>query len=174
MVKVRTADLEKANRKLHGEIKERRLAENELREKTRHLQEVNTALNVLLDRREKDKDHLSESVLSNVKELVLPYLEKLKRSSLSTTQRTYLEIIEKNLQQVISPFIGKYSFQFYSLTPMEIQVADLVKIGKSNKEMAEILNLSLSTILTHRHHIRVKLGLKGQKINLRTYLNSLV
>ena len=108
----------------------------------------------------------------NLSELVLPYINRLKNTGLNAGQRTFIEIIESNLQQVISPFIGKYTFQFHGLTPMEIQVANLIKIGKTNKEMAGILNLSLSTILTHRHHIRVKLGLKNKKINLRSHLSS--
>lgn len=172
-VKTRTADLESINAQLHREIKERRSAEKDLHEKSQHLAEVNTALKVLLDRNQKNKDDISETILSNIKSLVLPYLEKLKKTALKPSQQTFVGIIESNLAQVISPFMGKYSLQFHNLTPMEIQVANLVKIGKTNKEMAAILNLSLSTVLTHRHHIRAKLGLKNKKINLRSYLGSL-
>ncbi len=51
-------------------------------------------------------------------------------------------------------------------------MANLVKEGKTNKEIAEMLFLSKNTILFHRHNIRTKLGLKGTKINLRTHLLS--
>ncbi len=41
------------------------------------------------------------------------------------------------------------------------------------KQAANILNVSLSTILTHRHHIRTKLGLTNKKTNLRSFLKTL-
>jgi DNA-binding CsgD family transcriptional regulator len=46
----------------------------------------------------------------------------------------------------------------------------LVKEGKTNKEVAEILLLSKNTILFHRHNIRTKLGLRNSKKNLRSHL----
>jgi PAS domain S-box-containing protein len=155
-----------ANRK----IKNREI---ELREKTSHLEEVNVALKILINQRNEDRTELGENVISNIKELIAPYIEKLKTSGLSRSQETFIEIIETNLTNIISPFIGKLSSSHYSLTPMEIKVASLVKDGKTNKEIARLLNLSLSTILTHRHHLRNKFGLKNKKINLRTHLLSL-
>jgi DNA-binding NarL/FixJ family response regulator len=56
---------------------------------------------------------------------------------------------------------------------MEIKVAGLLKDGKTVKEIASILGVSASAVNLHRQHIRNKLGLKNEKINLRTYLYSL-
>jgi DNA-binding CsgD family transcriptional regulator len=56
---------------------------------------------------------------------------------------------------------------------MQIQIADLVKAGKSTKEISELLNLSDRAIEFHRNNIRNKLGLKNKKINLQSYLLSL-
>jgi DNA-binding CsgD family transcriptional regulator len=55
---------------------------------------------------------------------------------------------------------------------MEIKVANLIKEGRTNKEMAELLLRSKNTILFHRHNIRTKLGVKNKKINLRSHLLS--
>lgn len=52
-------------------------------------------------------------------------------------------------------------------------MATLVREGKSNKDMAELMNLSVNTVESHRHNLRKKLGLQKKKINLRTYLLSL-
>ncbi|MEA1901381.1 MAG: helix-turn-helix transcriptional regulator, partial [Thermodesulfobacteriota bacterium] len=59
------------------------------------------------------------------------------------------------------------------LTPAENQIIDLVRHGKTTKEIAQFLNLATSTIDTHRNKIRKKLGIKNKKINLRTHLLSI-
>jgi len=45
------------------------------------------------------------------------------------------------------------------LTPREREILQLVAEGKSNKEVANLLNLSLYTVETHRGHILQKLNL---------------
>jgi PAS domain S-box-containing protein len=159
--------------KLAIDLTDRKQMEEALQERTTHIEEVNVALKVLLNQRNKDRTEFGENVILNIKELINPYIEKLKTSGLTRSQETFIKIIESNITNIISPFIGKLSSTHYSLTPMEIKVASLVKDGKTNKEIANLLNLSISTILTHRYHLRNKLGLQNKKINLRTHLFSL-
>lgn len=177
IVTARTAELEKINLQLEQEIEERKRAEKALRKReeelqaqSEHLEEVNTALRVLLKQREEDKKELAEAVLQNVQELVNPYLQRFIKGRLSTQQKTLARILETNLKNIISPFTSKLSSGLVHLTPMEIRVASLVKEGKTNKEIAEILMVSKNTILFHRHNIRVKLDIKNKKINLRSHL----
>ena len=146
--------------------------QQELESKSIELKEVNAALRVLLKKREEDKSELEESVLSNIKNNIEPYLEKLQRGSLNERQKNYIDIIRKNLNDIISPFARNLSSIYYHLTPQEIQIAGLVRQGKTNKEIAAIMSLSLKTIEFHRTNIRKKLGLKTRKANLRTYLMS--
>ena len=145
----------------------------ELEIKTNSLEEVNTALKVLLKKREEDKKNLEDNVLSNVNNLILPYLDKIKKTTLDNNQQTYLEVLESNVNEIISPFTHKLSSKYMNLTPAEIQVADFVKHGKRTKEIASLLNISVKTIESHRESIRKKLGLKNKKTNLRSYLLSL-
>lgn len=145
----------------------------ELMAQTHSLETLNNALTVLLDRRDKDKEALEEKVVSNVKELVLPYVETLKRSRLDAKQATFVSIVESNLQEIVSPFLRKLSTEYQGLTPKEIQVAALVKQGKTTKEIAELFNVSTRAVQFHRHNIREKLGLKNTRTNLGTYLLSL-
>lgn len=158
-VQERTADLKKVNA--------------ELEIKTRNLEELNTALTVLLKKREDDKNELEEKVLSNVKSMVLPYVEKLKMTSLDATQVNYMSIMESHLNEIISSFLMKLTSTSLNLTPREIQVASLIKDGRTTKEIAELMNVCSGAVALHRNHIRKKIGLNRKKINLRTHLLSL-
>ena len=147
--------------------------EKELKIKTKSLEETNTALRVLLKKRDEDRTELEEKVLSNVKELVLPYLVKLKRTGLDQRQKTFASILESNIDDIISPFLRRMSSRYLGLTPAEIQVANLVRLGKTTKDIATLLNISSKTIEGHRKNIRKKLGIKNKKANLRTHLQSI-
>lgn len=181
LVAERTAELEKANLKLAREIDERKKAEKALRRRERelqsqshHLEEVNTALRVLLKQREEDRKELGEIVLRNVEELVNPYLRQVISGRIDGHQRTLLRILETNLNNIISPFMNKLTSGSANLTPVEIRVASLIKEGKTNKEIAGALLVSKNTVMFHRHNIRDKLGLKNRKINLRSHLLAMV
>jgi DNA-binding CsgD family transcriptional regulator len=147
--------------------------EKELATQKSNLETVNTALSVLLRRREEDKRELEEKVLSNVRELISPFLEKLKNTNLDANQREYLAIIQTNLDGVIAPFVHHLSSKFLNLTSREIGVASLVLEGRGTKEIADILCISPNAVEFHRKNIRKKLGIRNKKVNLRSRLLSL-
>lgn len=147
--------------------------EEELEQKNLNLEEVNTALRVLLKQREEDKEDLEKKVFSNIKELVKPNLDRLKRSGLDKKQSTLLNILDSNLNEIISPFSQSLTSKYMSLSPTEVQVANMVKEGKTTKDIAELMNLSARTVEFHRDNIRRKMGIKNKKANLRSYLLSL-
>jgi PAS domain S-box-containing protein len=154
-------------KRIEKELRER---EKELKTKTHNLEEVNAALRVLLKQREKDKTEIEQKLLFNVKELVLPYLVRMKDSGLDTSQNAYISILESNLNDIISPFSHTLSTKYGSLTPTEIQVANLIKQGSTTKEIASSFHISSKTIEDHRKNIRKKLGITNRKTNLRTHL----
>ena len=117
-----------------------------------------------------DKAELEEKVLLNIKDIIFPYLEKLKNTSLDANQDEYVNILESNLENITSSFSYKMCSKYINLTPTEIIVAGLVKEGKTTKEIAELLILSTRTIESHRENIRTKLGIKNKKANLRSHL----
>jgi len=141
--------------------------------KTTELREVNRALRALLKQREGDKAELEEKVVANVKELVLPYVQKLKKRRLDANSMAYLSVLESNLTSIISPFTHSLSSRFSNLTPREIQIADLIKEGKTTGELADLFSCSERTIESHRQNIRTKIGISNKKVNLRSYLMSL-
>jgi PAS domain S-box-containing protein len=152
---------------------ELRKREQELESEAHNLEEANIALKVLLQRRDEDRAELEDKILLNIKGLITPYLGKLKMSKLDESQKAYVAILESSLAQVTSSFLHRLSFRFSNFTPTEIQVANFLKQGKTNKEIGELLNSSSRTISFHRDNIRKKLGLKNKKINLKSYLLSL-
>jgi PAS domain S-box-containing protein len=163
--------LDITERKMAEEVLKKR--EQELQLKSQSLEEANTALKVLLKHREEDKATLEEQVLVNVKKLVLPYLEKLKGTRLDSSQRIHVEIIEAHLNDIVSPFLRNLSSAYLSLTPREIEVATLVKEGKTTKEITKLLNISATAVDFHRKNLRSKFGIKSKKTNLRSFLTSL-
>lgn len=142
----------------------------ELEDKTKNLQEMNTALNVLLQKREKDKEILEENFVANIGSLVLPYVEKLRKNNLDMQQQFCLDIIEKHLGEIASPLLN--NIRRYDLTPREIQIASLIKDGKTTKEISKTLGIGEGSIDTHRKNIRKKLGL-DRASNLQSHLRFL-
>ncbi len=147
--------------------------EEELRQKNKMLEEVNVAIKVLLEHRERGLAELEQRMTANIHELVLPYTEKLKNSLKNPRERTLIDIVENNLNDIIAPFLNRLSSLNLLLTPQEVEVAGLIRAGKSSQDIADVLGVSVSTISFHRKNLRRKLGLKERTMNLRTYLLSL-
>lgn len=155
------------------DITERKQSENELKEKTSELEDINTALNILLKKREKDNQEMEQKLFSNYDLMILPFLHKLRSSLSDNHQQRLLDILEASLKEILSPFTKKLSDPLIMLTPSEIQIASMIKQGLANKEIAQTLNISKRTIETHRANIRKKLDLKNKKLNLKSYFSNL-
>jgi PAS domain S-box-containing protein len=147
--------------------------EKELEIKTRDLEEVNTTLKVLLKRRDTDKAALEDTVIGNINDLVIPYLEKVKARTADKKSRDYLSVLEHNLETITSSFFRRLTTKYANLTATEIEVANLVKNGKGIKEIADLLSISSKTVENHRMSIRKKIGIANTKTSLRSHLLSL-
>ena len=150
-----------------------RRSEKESAMRLHALEETNEALKILLERAEDEKKLVEDRIKSNVKELVIPYIDKLKLTGLNIEQQTYAEIVETTVRNVFSAFLQKVTSKQYHFTPKEIQVATLIREGKTTKQIADIMRVTRSAIGLHRHHIRNKLSLGKATVYLRSYLLSL-
>ncbi len=148
-------------------------AEQRLAGQARALAETNTALRVLVKQRENDRFEVEENILANVRELLLPYIEKLKKRRIPENDLACLHLLEANMHKICSPFSKKLTSAHIDLTPKEIQIASLIREGRQDKDIIEVLNISPTTVKSHRQNIRKKLGIYNQKINLKTILASL-
>jgi DNA-binding NarL/FixJ family response regulator len=137
-------------------------------EATRWVKEFDTAVKVILVTMEISKDYVSAGIKSGVD----GYLPK------DIDKETLLEAIRTvhGGGRFFNDAIMKLVFEdFYSheklkspdkklphdLTKREYEVLGLVASGKSNKELAEILFISIKTVETHKTNILEKLGLKS-------------
>ncbi len=162
-----------------GRIIERKKAEEqimdmqkELKTKVTILDEMNTALQVILKHQNKEKKNLEYEILAKLKTLVFPYLKKLYIGLTNEVHKNYAKIIEKNLNEITSSFSDQFANLYTNLTPAEIRIASLVADNETTSEIATLLNISEATVSFHRKNIRIKLGIFGKKTNLRSYLHS--
>ena len=141
--------------------------------RTVKLEESNTALKVLLDHRNSEREKLEENVVSQINALILPSLRRLEKTGLTPQQKALTDVIASNLNEITSGFSARLYRRAAGVTPREMDVAALIKTGKTNVEISNILNISEPAISFHRQNLRKKLGLIGKKINLAVYLNEI-
>ena len=155
------------------DISERKQAQLQLELHAEELENANTALRVLLKQVNENKTDMESKVLDNFARLVNPYLDILEANLANTPQQEYIKVIQENIKKITSAFSQKLSSSYIGLSPREIQVADLVRHGRTNKESAGVLNVSINAVEFHRNNLRRKLGIQNKKVNLRTYLLSM-
>ena len=66
----------------------------------------------------------------------------------------------EDLQELISVSHAIKATKAQALSQRELDVLRLVALGLLNKEVADKLNISLNTVLSHRKNITAKLGIK--------------
>lgn len=167
------------------EVEMRKAAQSELQKtlesreitianRTRDLEDANTALRVLLENVETSKNEVEAQILRQIKGLVLPHISKLRHLDAEhDLQSSYLELIEANLKNITSSLSSKMAETVEILTPTEVEIAQMVLLGRSTKEIANTLSRGTSTVDFHRNNIRQKLGLRDSRKNLRQHLMSL-
>jgi DNA-binding CsgD family transcriptional regulator len=179
-VRERTAEIQRVNLELVKEVEARKIMEDALREKSRELEirterleEANTTLKVLLRERDSERRELEERVASNINELIRPHLSKLCAANLGERRQALANAIGRGLEDITSPLSRRFIMECSHLTPMETQVAGLIRQGRTTKEISDLMGVASSTVDYHRFNIRRKLDLTNKRINLQSYLKSL-
>jgi GAF domain-containing protein/DNA-binding CsgD family transcriptional regulator len=149
--------------------KDLQMREQDLQIKTRNLEEANIALNVLLIKRENDKKELEEKILLNVRDNIIPLIERMKTSRCTADQNVILALLEKNLNEIVSPFLQQLTFRYSNLTQKQIQIIQFIREGKSSKEIGSLMNLTPRAVDYHRAIIRQKIGLKNKGATLQSF-----
>jgi PAS domain S-box-containing protein len=152
------------------DITDRKRAEASLEIRSQELTEANAALRVVLDQIGTAKSAVEKRVYRNIKDLILPDLDKLKFNAPSADMKRDINGIKANLSQLLSAPTERISSVYLTLSPREIQIADLIRMGRSTKSIALLLNITKSAVEFHRNNLREKMGIKHRHVNLRSYL----
>lgn len=92
-------ELQKLNTNLDEKVKKRTKALIKSNEK---LSDYNTALKVVMEKREEDRTELGKKIMANVDELILPSIARLKQTRLTERQKELLKICEENVLKITS------------------------------------------------------------------------
>jgi len=180
MIKDKTSELQLAvnaleisNQKYKNINESLQKAEKELEAKAQDLSGANTALQKLARQNETDRKELERKVLFAVHEMVIPYIDNLEKSGIDAVQTSFLKIIRSNLDEITAPFMKELSSKYFRLSPTEISVANLIKQGRTTKEIAAHMNITKRNVDFYRDQIREKIGIKNTKSNLKNVLKEM-
>lgn len=154
-----------------GRAIERIRAQKQLQLEQETTRNTNIALKEVLSKVQEEKREVADSVQANVNKVIFPIIFAME-IGLPLKYRDQLSLLKNNLTEIASPFTNRLSRDFMSLTPVEMQICAMLKKGLSSKEIARLRGISPSTIDRHREHIRKKLGLVNQGVNLITFLET--
>jgi PAS domain S-box-containing protein len=143
-----------------------------LRTERETLAEKNNALGEMLHQIDIEKKNMALQIQSNVDRIVLPLLNKFE-GRVDADGKEYIKLLSRSLNEITSPYIHRLESNYKSLTPREIEICNLIKVGMSSKEIALSLNTATDTVSNQRKTIRKKLKLTDRKANLAACLKSL-
>jgi len=132
--------------------------------------EQEAALTVLLRQGHKVEQRLAQDVANNINILIDPLVERLKSLLKGKEGFDEVELLEARLHDISSPLMSKLFGANAGFTLREMEVASLLRSGKSSKKIAELLSISIKAVDYHRMNIRKKLGMHDPGKSLQTFL----
>ena len=136
------------------------------------LYKKNIALEEVLGRIESEKESLKRRIAENIENRVRNTIRRLHEIA-PPDLRPFIEILDRDLDEIASPFLDKIKSRQARLSPRELEICYMIKNGMRSKEIAEFLNISLATVHKHRELIRRKFELVGSDNNLSSFLQSM-
>lgn len=133
------------NQKLEAAVIERT---KELQAKTNYLRDSNEALCGMLKSREAERRAVEEDMLINIKRYVMPYIELIESEKPTEKILAATAMLKKTLNDIVSPISKTIFAKYINLTPQEIKIAEMIRDGKSTKDIAVLLNIAPSSVST--------------------------
>jgi DNA-binding NarL/FixJ family response regulator len=144
--------------------------QEELLAKTVAIETRNQELQALLEQSSADQKELGDIALHNIQTLLKPLVGLIEREARLPVQRGWIDGLRARIDELTKDFTPHLDLRRYKLTPQEIRVARLVREGLRSNAIAEQLGVSVRTVESFRSRLRVKLGIRGRRRNLRTAL----
>jgi PAS domain S-box-containing protein len=130
----------------------------------------NVALNEVLQHIEQEKSIYRHEIATKMDGLLRPMLRKLQDQG--RLERRDVDLLERGLNETFGRDIDQFKNNMSKLTPRELDILEMIRSGRSSKQIADALDLSSQTVHKHRQSIRRKLQIDHREINLATYLRS--
>ena len=159
-------------KKIEGKKREQEQLDNELALKKRDLEDF--AMEIM--QKQDWTDKLSEKLVE-IKNLEKEEVSIALRSLLNEVKGTQLaakqkKVFQQNIAQVNHSFFEKLNQQFGQLTKSERELAGLLRMDLSNKEIANLRNMEVSSVKRGRNRLRKKLNL-NPNTDIYTFLKSI-
>jgi len=154
------------------EIQKQKEYESKLLEAQENLNIKNNTLQELIKHIETEKNNYRNEIINNLQTVVLPMLEKLE-TKINASDKYIIEDLKKIISGLFCNNNNIFKQMLTKLSPREFEVCSLIKDGKLNKEIADILNISEEAVKFHRKNIREKFNIKNKDINLQYFLNNI-
>ena len=140
----------------------------QFQDRTLHEQEI--ALEVLLRRGDHVERRAVADVLSNITASISPVIARLKERLAHSEHLADVQLLESLLARITSPLIARLTAQNREFTPREREIAALIAEGRTSKEIAEHLCLTVKAVDFHRMNLRRKLRMGGSAQSLQARL----
>lgn len=147
-------------------------AHSELIREQLKLRSKNSALKEVLQQIDDEKKLMKVQIQTNTNRIIMPLLDTLKEKG-DSDQNEYIDMLEKSLSDITSPFVNHLEVKFSNLAPRELEICNMLRDGQTTKQIASKLDISFHTVLKQRQNIRKKLGIANADINLYTFLRSM-
>ncbi len=135
------------------------------------LQEKNIALKEIMSHIEEEKADIRQRISESIERSLLPVLNRMIEEP-ENKNKSNLIVIKNSLKDLGS--LSGSAVQLHSrLSTREIEICNLIKADWTSKEIANNLNISITTVHKHRETIRRKLGLTNKEVNLKSYIKGL-
>ncbi len=119
---------------------------------------------------QQENHQYQKDLVHHIEVNLLPILKKMSKEPELKLRNYYQEFLARELISLTDGFALEMDQDMLKLTPTEMEVCKYIQSGLSSKEIAGLMHSALDTIQTHRKNIRNKMGLKGQKTPLCTFL----
>jgi FixJ family two-component response regulator len=172
---LKTLDHEREHGKLIVDLRQSRselLAHKErLENLNSQLRDTNRALSIFAQNIEREREEVEKRIALKLRNLIIPIVEKLRRDKTLVKYESQLDMLVMQIEDLTSGFAMDSRIAAV-LSFTELRIASLIKNGVTTEEIARQLNISASTVRTHRKNIRKKLKINNVQYSLRNFLSS--